>query len=467
MGNWFAYAMLAIWPMISIWLYRTKTVQTATLWTVLGGFMFLPVHTEVDLPMIPPLGKNTIPALSAFLGCRFVAKKRVSFLGNRGLVRWLVLLFVVGPFFTAELNGTAIFVGGRILPGMTHYDALSAVINQFIVILPFFIGVQIFRTYDNQLLMFKVLVVAGLWYSILMLLEVRLSPQLHTWIYGYFPHSFGQQMRYGGFRPVVFMGHGLLVSFFGALALLSAAVMWQLKYKIRQFSPSGVTYYLLMILLLCKSAGSIMYGFSAILLIKLAKIKTQLRVATILVSLAFFYPTLSIMNLFPHQALLDWTTSVDADRGQSLGVRFDNEHSMLAHGRQRFFFGWGTWGRNRIYNEETGKDESVTDGRWIITFGQFGWLGFVAEFGLLAVSAISAIKASKLVNPRQELQELIILSAHTLLVGLVMIDQLPNASLSPWLWLLVGILLGRSEAIVQKSREESQANRASLLKPVL
>jgi hypothetical protein len=66
---------------------------------------------------------------------------------------------------------------------------------------------------------------------------------LHTWVYGYFPHSFAQQLRYGGYRPVVFMGHGLLVALFAAIALISAVVMWQLKskvYQIRQFSQAGV-----------------------------------------------------------------------------------------------------------------------------------------------------------------------------------------------------------------------------------
>ncbi|MEF3075501.1 hypothetical protein V2P20_10745 [Methylobacter sp. Wu1] len=459
MGNWFAYTTLALWPLISIRLYRTKTVQAATLWTLLGGFMFLPVGTSVDLPMIPPFDKNSIPVLSAFLGCWFVTKRRVSILSGRGWVKWLVILFIIEPFITAELNSDAIFIGGRFLPGMTSYDALSAMVNQFIIIIPFFIGRQLFKTCDNQLLMFKALALAGLGYSVLMLFEVRMSPQLHTWVYGYFPHSFGQQMRYGGYRPVVFIGHGLRVAFFAAITLTSAVVIWQLKDKIRQFSSAGVAYYLLLVLILCKSVASTMYGFAALLLIKLASIKNQLRIATFLVLIALLYPTMSIMNIFPHQALIEWAASVDADRAQSLGFRFDNEHKLLEHGQQRFFFGWGSWGRNRVYNQENGKDESVTDGRWIITFGQFGWLGFIAEFGLLAIPIFSAVSVSKLVKSRQEL---IMLAAHALLASLVIIDQLPNSSLSPWVWLLVGILLGRSEALLQKYREYMRSSSALL-----
>ncbi len=461
MGNWFAYIAIGIWPIVAVWLFRTKPMQEATLWTILGGHMFLPVGTAIDFSMIPPLDKASIPALAAFIGCRFIAGKRIPIFGQNRLVSWLLLLYIVGPFITAELNDTPVIQRARFLPGMTHYDALSAVAGQFIVFIPFFIGRQFFRTYENQLLMFRTLVLASLGYSVLMLFEIRMSPQLHTWIYGYFPHSsFGQQVRYGGFRPVVFMGHGLLVSFFAAIALISATVLWQLKYKIRRFSPANVTYYLMLILVLCKSAASILYGFFALLLIKITKVKTQLRIAVILASMALLYPTMSIMNIFPHQPLLELVRSIDTERAESMGVRFENERILLEHGRKNSFFGWGSWGRNRVYDVESGKDVTLTDGLWVITFSQFGWAGFIAEFGLLAIPVFSAKKAaSKLANSHKEL---IMLAAHALLASLIIIDQLPNSSLAPWLWLLVGILLGRSEAIIRKHREEASSNRALL-----
>jgi len=211
---------------------------------------------------------------------------------------------------------------------------------------------------------------------------------------------------------------------------------------------------------LCKSAASILYGFFALLLIKITKVKTQLRIAVILASMALLYPTMSIMNIFPHQPLLELVRSIDTERAESMGVRFENERILLEHGRKNSFFGWGSWGRNRVYDVESGKDVTVTDGLWVITFSQFGWAGFIAEFGLLAIPVFSAKKAaSKLANSHKEL---IMLAAHALLASLIIIDQLPNSSLAPWLWLLVGILLGRSEAIIRKHREEASSNRALL-----
>lgn len=462
MPNWFAYTVLfVLWPLIAIWLYRSKSVTEATLWTILGGHMFLPIGTNVDLPMIPPLGKESIPVLAAFFGCRFIAGRRISFFGLRGWVFWLLLLFILGPFVTAELNGDAIVIGGHRLPPMEHYDAVSAVINQLIVILPFFIGRQLFRTEEDHALLFRILILAGLFYSLLMLFELRMSPQLHRWLYGYFPHSWVQQIRFDGFRPVVFMGHGLWVAFFTAVIVIAATAFWRLKIKVRRFAPAKVTYYLLLLLLLCKSVASVMYGYAAFLLIKVTSFKTQLRVARILVLIALLYPTMSIMNLFPHQTLMEWTQSMSAERAESLGVRFENEDRLLEHAKHRLFFGWGGWGRNRVHSEETGSDITITDGKWIITFGTFGWVGFIAEFGLLTLPVFRAVSVFKWVKTQQEMT---FLSAHALLIGFVMIDQLPNASLAPWLWLLAGALLGRTETIFDASRKQAAFDLSSTSK---
>ncbi len=407
--------------------------------------MFLPVKTEIDLPMLPAMGKHTIPVCSALMGCWLVKKHRISYIKELGKLKYLVILLLVTPFITSALNSDALVMGWRSIKGLTYYDGLSATINQFLIIGPFFMGRQFFRTYEHQLLVFKLLVVAGLIYSIPMLFEVRMSPQLHNWFYDYFPHSFAQQKRYGGFRPVVFMGHGLWVAFFSAVVLLASVALWNNRVKIRRLNSTLVSVYLLAVLILCKSIASLAYGLFAFVLLKKAGTKIQHKIAIMLVSLAMLYPFMSISNVFPHQAVMAVATTLNEERAQSLQFRFDNEDALLSHGRERFFFGWGGWGRNRVYDNETGSDVSVTDGRWIINFGVVGIVGFIAEFGLLAATVFRAQKAAKYLKVTSAKN---LLSAHAILVGIIMIDQLPNASLAPWLWLLAGILLGRSEQIL-------------------
>ncbi len=449
-GNIFAYLVLLSWPIISIWLYKTKSIQLATLWTILGGFMFLPVRTQIDFPLIPPLGKDSMPVISAFLGLWLVKGKMISLSSNRGGVKWLLYLFVITPIITVMLNGDAVNVGGHIMPSLGYHDAISTTINNLLFILPLFMGRQFFRSYESQLLMFKVLVIAGLGYSLLMLYEIRMSPQLHSSLYGYFPHNFGQQKRSGGFRPVVFMGHGLWVAFFAMTIMLAAVTLSKNGIKAWKYSSAKVSYYFFIVLILCKSMASVAYGLFAFYLIKFTSNKFQMRMAILVTLLALAYPTMSILNLVPYDEITSVARMVDDDRADSVQFRFDNEAVLLAHGSERFFFGWGGWGRNRVYDNQTGEDITITDGRWIITFGQFGWFGFIAEFGLLAMAVFRASRALKLVKDKKQSN---MLTAHALLVCLIMLDQIPNATLAPWMWLLAGILLGRSEAIIAENRE--------------
>jgi len=450
MGNTFAYLALVAWPLVAVYLYQHKSIQVATLWTIIGAYMLLPVKTIIELPGLPDIGKHSINTVAALLGCMLIKKQYISFFKGLGIIKCFIILFVVVPFISASLNEDVVLTGMTAIKGLSYYDGLSAVAEEFLLIAPFFIGRQLFRTYDDQLLMFKILVIAGLFYSLPILFEIRMSPQLHAWIYGYFPHSdFAQQMRQGGFRAVVFMGHGLLVAFFVAVVLISALVLWENRIKIRNLSPAMVSYYTLIVLILQKSVGSIAYGVSALLLIKGAKPKIQHQIAIVIAMVAFFYPILSIMDVFPHQALVNYVNSYSPKRADSLEFRFDNEKRLLNRAQERLWFGWGGWGRNRVYNIYSGKDESTTDGWWIIEVGTKGLLGYSAEFGLILFTVFRAYSASKFLNSKDEQR---LLAAHALLLGFIMTDQIPNSSLMPWLYLLVGILCGRSEDIVLKSR---------------
>lgn len=448
-GNSVAYLVLMLWPLLAVYLYRTKPIQVAILWTILGGFMFLAAGTEIDLPLVPPIGKDSMPVLSAYLGIWLVKGKKISFSTNHRWAKWLLYLFVISPIITVNLNSDALTIGGRILPGLSFHDAISVTVNNLLFILPFFMGSRFFRSYESQLLMFKTLVIAGLGYSILMLYEIRMSPQLHSSLYGYFPHNFGQQKRFGGFRPVVFMGHGLWVAFFAMTIMLAAVTLSKNGIKAWKYSSAKVSYYFFIVLILCKSMASVVYGLFAFCLIKYTSNKFQMRMALLVVLLALAYPTMSILNLVPYEKLTNAAQMVDDDRAESLKFRFDNEAVLLAHGKERLFFGWGGWGRNRVYDKDTGEDTTITDGRWIITFGQYGWFGFIAEFGLLAVTVFRANKALKIVKDKKQSN---FLTAHALLVCLIMLDQIPNGTLAPWMWLLAGILLGRSEEIIAENR---------------
>src|SRR5215510_4235801 len=143
--NWFAFAALMLWPAVAVWLYTKRPVGQATLWTILGGYLLLPVGTSIKFEMIPAFDKYSIPTLAALLGCMLASRQWPRVLYRFGLAEVLILMFVLGPFITSELNGDPVVVGARVLPGESQYDALSAAVAQAIFILPFILGRQFLR----------------------------------------------------------------------------------------------------------------------------------------------------------------------------------------------------------------------------------------------------------------------------------------------------------------------------------
>ncbi len=234
------------------------------------------------------------------------------------------------------------------------------------------------------------------------------------------------------------------VAFFIMTTVVAAAAFWRADTRVAGAPPVAITGYLATVLVLCKTLGALFYGAALVPLVRFTRPQLQLRVALVFVAIALLYPMLRAANLFPTTSILEVASSIDADREQSLQFRFANEDELLAHAWDRFSFGWGRFGRNRVFDDETGDDISVTDGRWIITMGVFGFVGFLAEFGLLALPIVRAAQALKFAaSPRDE----IFLAALALILAINMIDLLPNSSISPWTWLLAGALLGRAEAM--------------------
>ena len=436
-------------------IYQRMPVAKATAWSILGAYLLLPAKTVVDLPVFPPLDKVTIANVSAFFVCRFVLGKRVPLLPNLGLGKILLVMYIGSPFITTYLNPEPIIVGGRFIQGMEYYDSLAAIIRQGLFVLPFLLGFAFIRTAKTHEELLWVLAYAGLYYSIPMLFEVRNSPQLHTWVYGFFPHDFVQQKRAGGFRPVVFIGHGLLVAFFAMSSLVAVTTLRKLRSTIMGYSAGVIALYLGGVLILCKSYASIIYAILLVSLTQLATPKKQVQVARVLVLLVIFYPILRVVDWLPMNAITSIAAEFSEKRAASLQFRLDNEDLLLVKVREKPMFGWGTWGRNRAYDKRTGEDLSVTDGRWIIVMGEYGWVGFLVEFGILALPVIRSAKVIRYVTDRREQ---IVFAAINLLLAISIVDLLPNSSVSPWTWLLAGALIGRSENIKLKRRNSLPRN---------
>jgi hypothetical protein len=444
LGNWFAVAALLSWPAVAAVLYRATPIAFATVWSILGAYLLLPSEVTIKFPMIPALDKSSIPNICAAIGCVLLAPRQKRLQARSRVVGFFILLYVIGPVLTSVLNNDAIVAGGRVLPGVGSYDGISALLSQSIYFLPFMIGRRIFRSAIDIETMIRALVVAGLLYSVPMIFELRMSPQLANWIYGYIPESMNTVFRFGGYRPVVFLNNGLVLSFFAVTSFLASIALWRAKLRIGSLPPSGVAAYLAVIVILCKSGGALVYGIVAGFLVALTSPRLQTKIAVVLVSIGLLYPILRANDIFPTKTLVNIAELVNDERAQSLRFRFENEDRLLARASQRFWFGWGRYGRNRVYEEGTGRDIGTTDGAWIITLGTFGIVGFLAQFGLLS---LPVLRAASVIKRSDSKYDNLLLATLALVVALTVVEQLPNASLSPWSWLLAGALLGRTELL--------------------
>ncbi len=437
------------WPLCGIYLFSRLSLERAIIWSVVGSFLFLPSSFAIDLPGLPAIDKVSMPGLVLLVMVLVHAPKRFRLLPGHRLAALLFVILMAGSLATALTNPDPVLIGPRVLPGMTPYDALSQSTRTFLTVIPFLVGWQYLATPSAHLEILKVLFAAGLVYSVLMLFEVRMSPQLHTWVYGYFPHSFAQQVRGDGFRPVVFLRHGLWVAFFAMTVTVAAAALRQHVKATGQKVASlwsadaylTAMLYFGVVLVLCKSLGSLLYGLFAVPLVLVTEPRTQIRIAALMAAVAIAYPLLRGAELVPVDRILEAARSVSEARYQSLNTRITNEERLLEHARARPVFGWGSWSRNRVFDAETGQDISITDGYWVIVIGTSGWVGYIATFGLLGLPVILIWRRGGRagVPPLEPAT-----AALCLLLGINMIELLPNSTLPPWTWLIAGSLLGRT-----------------------
>src|SRR6476659_8308431 len=93
--NWFAIFALATWPLVALWLYNVRPVNQATLWTILGAHLLLPVGASIKFEMVPALDKYTIANIAAFLGCLLVLKRSPRFWNGLGIAEILILMYLI------------------------------------------------------------------------------------------------------------------------------------------------------------------------------------------------------------------------------------------------------------------------------------------------------------------------------------------------------------------------------------
>ena len=423
-------ALLGFFP-LAFWLFARLPGHRAVVVALVLGVLFLPeVHGYDALSQPLNLGVMKLTKLNA-VACAILLASLW-----RDRARWRS--FRPAWFDVPILCWSAAPLLASLANGLGWHDGLSASRDQCLTwSVPYFLG----RLYLADLACFRDFaagfVLGGLAYVPLCLFESRMSPQLHALVYGFAPQDLQQAIRFGGYRPVVFMQHGLAVSLWMTLATLVAAWLWwmggspQLRLGDLPAVPLGWGFgALLATAVLCRSTGAMTLGAAGLVALAAVRWFRSPAVLAGLLVLAPAYAALRVTGAWDGRELVEWLgTHFDEERARSLEFRLANEDSLIQKAWERPVFGWGGWGRARVINEETGQDESVIDGLWILALGETGFVGLIGLFGTVLVPAARALR--RVPGPLWAHPAFSAAGAAALVLILYMIDCLANAMINP------------------------------------
>lgn len=434
--------MLFTWPLVTLTLFARLGPERGLIWSTLAGYLLLPTKYGFDLLGLPAYDKDNAVSFSLILAA-IVFRDRFPARTGRDtakLLRFLLIgctaMIALGMVFTVLDNrGAFTVLSGRQqirYQGMGLRDLISMLQVPLFAFIPFILAIRLLDTPELHRQLVLAATLAGIFYGLLVLFEWRMSPQLNSWIYGYFAHGWRQHVRSGGFRSIVFLEHGLAVGFFLFSALMAAlGGFLAVKGQTRVFYMVALGW-IFLALILSRNLGAVMIATALGGTLMFAGRRMALWVAFGIVLTFFLLPALRQSGILTFDTVIVLAERINADRAASFAFRLSQENTLLAHALEKPLFGWGLWGRSRGVEEV----RTVTDGLWIIRLGVYGWVGYLSYFGLLALP----ILALPFLTKRREIGWATV--ALALIGAGNFVYLIPNSTLSPIAFMMFGALAG-------------------------
>ncbi|MEG4988098.1 O-antigen ligase domain-containing protein [Microcoleus sp. BR0-C5] len=367
-------AMFGFIPVVFYLFLRFPPLR-AVIISFVVGWLFLP-QASYPIPLLPAYTKISAACYGILLGTLIYDTTRITSF-KPGWLDVPMVIYCLCPIVSQVSNGGS---------------PISPTVNQIVTWgLPYFLG----RLYVGNLEGLRQLAIGifagGLAYIPFTLFEGVMGPTTHQLVYGVNAfNDWGQARRMGGWRPVVFMQHGLMVGLWMMTAALIAVWLWQTgtlkKFQGRNIKTLAII--LTIAFFLCRSTGAYsLFGIALLILFSAKWFRTSLPLLFI-IGYIVFYLYIAASGQFSSKEVVEFITQIfGEERAGSLKFRFDMEEILGEKARQRFLFGWGDAGGNRVY-DGYGKDISVTDSLWIIAFGVNGAVGLVSLFSSLLLPVI-------------------------------------------------------------------------------
>ncbi|MEO1583873.1 MAG: hypothetical protein AAFR96_04780 [Planctomycetota bacterium] len=453
-------------------------VRLAVFATMMAGWLFLPFG-RVDVPgplELDKFGASVLPVLACI--AVFDTNRLLRF--RPALLDVPMLVWLTSPALSSLTNGLGVS------------DAISESFQQLTRWgIPYLIG-RLYITDGTAIRQLALVFFFGaVAYVPFVMWEMRMSPRLHADLYGFATYDHGgfTTRRLGGWRPVVFQQHGLMLGLVMASAAFVGGWMWltgawrrfrfDMPFGAGSSHPrwrewSGISrrtlgaegsgpsfpawplvFGLIGIAVLCRALNALVLValvLGVLMLLRNRVWATRLGLLALLAMPPMYFanrisPDVVGMNL--EAPIMELASRVDPERAVSLQVRFDNEYALSSHGMQRAAFGWGGWGRNRLH-DEYGNDVTITDGYWIIVLTKHGLYGLLTWYTALVLPvAMMVWRYSATTLASREAAPALALA---MVVMMFAVDCIPNAMLTTLHPMFVGGLAALMLAYGSPSR---------------
>ena len=420
-------------PVFVLLSFAVLRPRTAVIVSYIVTWLFLPI-AALNLPGIPDYTKVTATNFGILAGVMLFDPARILQLRFRAIDLPMAVWIAVSAA-TSLTNG------------LGAYDAMSSTVGKFLFWgIPYLIGRAYFADRQGLRALALGILIGGLIYVPLCLLEVRFSPQLHRIVYGYHQHSWAQTKRGGGFRPMVFMRHGLEVGMWMTAASLVAFWGWRGKaWRTTAGVPIALAVLILLVTsVLCKSTGALLLLAGAIVL-RLA-LDSSRKLGRLMIyglfAVAPIYLTIRVADLISPEGFLKRVPGfITPERLRSLEARLMNEELLKSKAMSHPLLGWGGYARSRVIVD--GKDLAVTDSLWIIALGQNGLVGLFSLTGVLILPGLLTLR--RLDAERWGSSESTPIVALAVVLGLNSVDFMLNAHPNLIFLVVTGGLIGASK----------------------
>lgn len=344
-------------------------IRRVVLVSIVGGNLFLP-QAGLYFTGLPDYTKPLAAGLGALLATLLAATPQLLSWRPRKL-DFFFLAFLIAPSISSLVNG------------LGPYDAASALSNRFLEWgVAYWVGRSVFDDQNAMRDLAVGFVVGGLVYTPFCVWESVMSPQLHRQIFGFRTSPWIMTMRFGGYRPTVFMQHGLAVALWMASTSAVAWVLWRSRsvLQICCIPIAWIAIGLFLVTISLRSAGAALLLIGVIVTFEFVQL-SRLRLALLaLLLIPAAYIGFRVAGWEGRELVNLAALAMGEGRAGSLNVRLENDTRIADLAMERPAFGWGGWGRWRV-RDEFGNDITVSDSWWGILVGSTGVFGLVAAYG--------------------------------------------------------------------------------------